>query len=122
MMERYPEVCEEAGLTLEQWKDKTNNILKNSHWGGELETRLLALGLGIDILVLTYDQESQTVNVRLFPPQPRPVPKMNSGICQSITLDELYSRWWERCGHTYTFGPLVILHNGKDHYDSVKRV
>ena len=122
MMIQYPEVRDEKGLSLEQWEERKIKTLDPAFWGGEVETRLLAIGLGVDILVLSTNQERQAENARLFPHQPPPVPKMNYCNYQTITLDELYSRWWEKRGRTYLFRPLVILYNGRDHYDSVKHV
>ena len=45
MMRKYPAICTEDGLTVAQWLQKKMTILQSSEWGGDLELRLLAIGI-----------------------------------------------------------------------------
>ena len=54
MMTKHPGVIEEEdGLSLVQWLQKTVLVTDPSSWGGDLELRLLAIGLSRDIVVIT---------------------------------------------------------------------
>ena len=46
----------------------------------DLEVRVLALGLGKDVIVLSGDDEN-TASARAFPPQPSLLPIMNGSSC-----------------------------------------
>jgi len=52
-MSKYPSVRSEDGLSKLQWIQKKLDICKPHTWGGDLELRLLAIGLQRDIVVIT---------------------------------------------------------------------
>ena len=47
MMDAFPHVCLEYGLSVIQWLEKKQNA-----WGGDLELHLLTIGLKRDIVVI----------------------------------------------------------------------
>ena len=83
-----------------------------STWGGDLELRLLAIGLKRDIVVITV-ATNNCVCARRFPCQAPPVPKMRGGIFFPLTAQELYSEW-----KSINPIPLLIIYNGCNHYNS----
>ena len=52
MMVKYPDIRAEDGLTITQWLQKKIVVLDPAEWGGDLELRLLAIGLKRDIVVI----------------------------------------------------------------------
>ena len=57
-MRQHPGIREEDGLNLAQWQAKEALIQYPAHWGGDLELRVLALGLGKGIIVLSGGGEN----------------------------------------------------------------
>ena len=113
MMWKYPQVREEDGLSKIQWFYKRQDILEPNNWGGDLELRLLALGLHRNIVVVTASAGKQhATHARQFPFEPPPLPKMRGGIFIPLTTRELCELWksWNP--------PLLIIYNGHSHYDS----
>lgn len=112
MMAEYPAVRLEDGLSTAQWLQRKLKILDPAQWGGDLEVRLLAIGLKRDIVVLTVAQDGSTYS-RRFPCQPPPVPKMSGGIFIPLSTNELCGQW-----KSLDPTPLLIIYNGHSHYDS----
>lgn len=79
MMISYPEVRAEDGLTKIQWLQKKMTVLDSAEWGGDLEVRLLAIGMKRDIVVITTASNGCSCYARKFPCQPPPLPKMRGG-------------------------------------------
>lgn len=111
-MEKYPDIRTEDGLSQQQWEQKKLQTLQPRKWGGDLEVRLLAIGLGKDIVVISKSEDKYTW-ARRFLSQPPPVPKMRGGIFIPVNITELTSQWKQ-----YKPQPLLILYNGVNHYDS----
>ena len=88
MMTKQPAVRVEDGLTAVQWLQKKMTILQPSEWGGDLELRLLAIGIQRDIAVVTLDS-FDSCYVRRFPCQSPLSPKMKGGIFSPLTSNEL---------------------------------
>jgi len=86
-MRKYP-----IGTTQLQWEAKKSHILQSTEWGGDIEVRLLAIGRGREIVVLTGHGNIFTY-ARKFPCQPPPVPKMRGGIFIPIEVTELCVQW-----------------------------
>lgn len=112
VMQKYPGVRTEDGLSQHQWEQKKLCILQPSEWGSDLEVRLLAIGIGREIVVITGSGDSYTC-ARRFLCHPPPVPKMRGGIFIPIDITELPSQWKQ-----YKPSPLLIMYNGTNHYDS----
>ena len=74
-MQKHPGVRIEDGLSQNQWEQKKQQILQPSHWGCDLEVRLLAITIGREIMVITGDGNTFTC-ARRFLSCPPPVPKM----------------------------------------------
>ena len=53
-------VCLEDGLLTAQWLQRKLKPLDSYQWGGDLEVRLLVIGLKRDIVVLTVTQDGST--------------------------------------------------------------
>ena len=115
-MQNYPGVRTEEGMSQHQWEQKKLYILDQNEWGGDLEVRLLAIGIGKEIVVITGSGDTFT-SARRFLCHPPPVPKMRGGIFIPIDVFELSSQWTH-----YKPSPLLIIYNGINHYDSVKFV
>jgi len=92
MMTKHPAVRVEDGLTAVQWLQKKMTILEPSEWGGDLELRLLAIGIQRDIVVVTSDS-FDSCYARRFPCQMPPLPKMRGGIFIPLTSNELCEQW-----------------------------
>jgi len=75
-------------------------------WGGDLELRLLAIGLQRDVAVVTAATNGSTFG-RLYPSQPPQVKTMIGGIFIPLTAEMLCNHW----------KPTPLL-NGTNHYDS----
>lgn len=99
-------------MSLHQWEQKKLCILQPSEWGGDLEARLLAIGIGREIVVITGSGETYTF-ARRFLCHPPPVPKMRGGIFIPVDIRELPIQWKQ-----YKPSPLLIIYNGTNHYDS----
>ena len=78
-MLNYPAIQLECLLSDQDWQAKQQQVLITSEWGGDIELRLMAVGLKKDILVIT-DSSVGNVFARKFPYQPPPVPKMKGGV------------------------------------------
>jgi len=74
-----------------------------TEWGGDLEVRLLAIGIGREIVVLT-GHGSIFTSVQKFPCQPPPVPRMRGGIFIPVEVDELCEQW-----NNYKPQPLIVI-------------
>jgi len=112
-MSKYPSVQLEDGLlSYSQWIQKKIDILKPNTWGGDLELRLLAIGLQRDIAVVTAATNGSTFGC-LYPSQPPPVQTIIGGIFIQLTAEMLCNQWkhWKPT-------PLLIIFNGTNHYDS----
>ena len=112
-MQKYPEVRIEEGISQHQWEHKKLHILDQNEWGGDLEVRLLAIGINKEIVVIMGSGDTFT-SARRFPCHPPPVPKMRGGIFIPLDIFELASQWTH-----YKPSPLLIIYNGINHYDSV---
>ena len=53
IMHKYPDVRLEDGISQYQWEQKKLHIIQPYEWGGDLELRLLAIGIGKEIVVIT---------------------------------------------------------------------
>ena len=62
-----------------QWLHKKQEILEPNSWGGDLEVRLLDIGLQRHVVVVTAATNGSTF-ARKYPSQPPPVAKMPGGI------------------------------------------
>ena len=114
MMDECPHVRKEDGLSMIQWLEKRQTVLDPSEWGGDLELRLLAIGLKRDIAVITsVDNGKGTYYARRYPCEPKPSQKMRGGIFIPLTCNELF-KWWQ----VAVPSPLVLIFNGFNHYDS----
>jgi len=109
---KYLSVRLEDGLSNSQWIQKILDILTPNMWGGDLELRLLAIGLQRNVVVITAATNGSTF-ARQYPSEPPPICTMTGGIFIPLTAESLCSRWkhWKPT-------PLLIIFNGKDHYDS----
>ena len=87
-MSDYPAVRLEDGLSTTQWLKRQQPIVNPAEWGGNLEVRLLAIGLKRDIVVLT-DASNSATYTRRFPCRPPPIPKMTGGIFIPVFTEEL---------------------------------
>ena len=112
VMTDYPAVRLEDGLSIIQWLERKQAVLDPAEWGGDLEVRLLAIGLKRDIVVLTTVCDSASY-ARRFPCEPPPITKMRGGIFIPLSTDELCGQW-----ESLNPRPLLIVYNGHSHYDS----
>jgi len=112
MMTEYPDVRLEDGLSIAQWLQKKQATLDPAQWGGDLEVRLLAIGLKRDVVVLTAAHDGSTY-ARQFPSQPPPISRMRGGIFIPLSSSELCGQW-----KSLDPTPLLIIYNGHSHYDS----
>ena len=109
----YPAIQLECSLSDKDWKAKQQQVLTTSEWGGDIELRLMAVGLKRDILVIT-DSSVGSVFARKFPSQPPPVPKMKGGFFIPVSSGELCSSEQS----TQSQNCLIVVYNGSNHYDS----
>ena len=116
VMSDNPAVRLEDGLSTTQWLERQQAILNPAEWGGDLEVRLLVIGLKRDIVVLTVMNDSASY-ARRFPCQPPPIPKMTGGIFIPVTTQDLCKHW-----KSFSPPPLLIIYNGHSHYDSAVNV
>ena len=113
MMDECPHVRIEDGLSLIQWLKRKQTVLDPSQWGGDLELRLLAIGLKRDIVVITSVDSGESSYARRFPCEPKPSQKMRGGIFIPLSCNEFCS-WWQ----CTVPSPLLLIFNGYNHYDS----
>ena len=52
----HNDVRKESGLSVRQWKQKQQEIVKSGTWGGDTVLRLLAIGIQRDIVVICSNQ------------------------------------------------------------------
>ena len=96
-----------------QWLEKKQSVFDPSEWGGDLELRLLAIGLKRDIAVITSVQKGESSFARRFPCEAKLSQKMRGGIFIPLTCYELFE-WWQ----VTVPSPLLLIYNGFNHYDS----
>ena len=111
-MHKYPDVRLEDEISQYEWEQKKLHIIQPYEWGGDLELRLLAIGIGKEIVVIT-GFDNKFTSARRFPCHPSPIPKVKGGIFIPVDISELSSQW--KC---YKPLPLLIIYNGRNHYDS----
>ena len=63
--------------------------MQSTEWGGDLEVRLLAIGIGRVVVITGSIDHDIFTSARKFPCHPPPVPKMKGGIFIPIELPEL---------------------------------
>ena len=80
-MYKHPSVRLEGNLSKLEWLKRKQEILGPDRWGGDLEIRLLAIGLHRNIVVITALSDDSTF-ARRYPSQPPPVEKMKGGVHQ----------------------------------------
>ena len=112
VMTDYPAVQLEDGLSIIQWLERKQAVLDPTEWGGDLEIRLLAIGLKRDIVVLTTVRDGASY-ARRFPSELPPIANMRGGIFIPLSTDELCRQW-----ESLNPPPLLIVYNGHSHYDS----
>jgi len=112
-MLKYPDVRLEDGMTSSQWEQKKLQVVQCAQWGGDVEIRLIAIGIQRDIFVITGSGKKFTF-ARKFPCHPPPLPKMRGGIFIPVNVAELSTQWKHYNPH-----PLLIIYNNINHYDSV---
>ena len=104
-MLNYPGIQLECSLSDQQNRSKCD-IECDSKWGGDIELRLMAVGLKKDILVIT-DSSVGNVFARRFLYHPPPVPKMKGGVFIPLSSDELCSEH-----STQLQNSLIVVYNG----------
>ena len=114
-MLNYPTIQSEGSLSQVDWMDKQQAVLRDNEWGGDLEIRLMAIGLKKEVTVIT-DSTVGNVFARKYPHQPPPVSKMKGGVFIPLTCDELCAQYDSLSCHN----SLVLLYNGRNHFDSTK--
>ena len=100
------------GLSVIQWLEK-QNVLKYSEWGGDLELRLLAIGVKRDIVFITSVDCDERSYARRFLSNPNPLQKMKGGIFIPLSCDDLCDQWQSMIPL-----PLLLVFNGYNHYHS----
>jgi len=73
-MLNYPAVQLESNLSRQAWLNKQQQVLNENEWGGDIELRLMAIGLKRNILVIANSPVS--VFGRKFPQEPPPIQKI----------------------------------------------
>lgn len=111
-MLNYPTIQSEGSLSPADWMNKQQRVLQDNEWGGDLEIRLIAIGLKKEVIVIT-DSTFGNVFARKYPYLIPPVSKMKGGVFIPLTCDEL-------CASLPSRDSLIILYNGYNHYDSTK--
>ena len=109
VMDRHPQIRQEDGMSEASWEEKKEIVTRPASWGGDVELRLMAVGLKRDILLLCLERGSVTT-ARLFPRTPPPL-RMRGGVFHPVPLSEVRH-------HLHHF---VIIYNGHQHYDSTKK-
>jgi len=113
VMDKYPHIHMEDGLSVIQWLEKRQTILDPSEWVGDLELHLLAIGLKRDIAVITSMGNGISTYARRYPCWAKPTQKMRGDIFISLACDNLF-KWWQAAVPS----PLLLIFNGFNHYDS----
>lgn len=80
--------------------------------GGDLEIRLLAIGLHRDIVVITAASNGSTF-AHMYPSKSPPVEMMKGRVLNTLSTEQLCNEW--NCQKP---APLLLLFNGNNHYDS----
>ena len=111
-MRKYPDVHRGWNYTASVGGKKVR-ILHSTEWGGDLEVRLLAIGIGRVVVITGSGDHDIFTSARKFPCHPPPVSKMKGGIFIPIELPELAAQW-----KNYKPSPLLIIYNGINQYDS----
>ena len=111
-MLNYPTIQSEGSLSPVDWTNKQQRVLQDNEWGGDVEIRLMAIGLKKEVIVIT-DSTIGNVFARKYPYLKPPVSKMKGGVFIPLTCDEL-------CASLPSSDSLIILYNGCNHYDSTK--
>ena len=114
-MLNYPAVQSEDFISQGEWIEKQQTILQNSEWEGDLELRLMAIGLKREITVITDSTVGNTF-ARQYPCQPPPIPKMKGGLFIPLSADKLCAQYDSLLCHNL----LVLLYNGSNHFDSTR--
>ena len=114
-MLNYPAVQSEGFTSQGEWIEKQQTILQNSEWEGDLELRLMAIGLKREITVITDSTVGNTF-ARQYPRQPPPIPKMKGGLFIPLSADKLCAQYDSLLCHNL----LVLLYNGSNHFDSTR--
>ena len=112
VMHKHPSICSEGNFSKLEWLKRQQEILSADRWGGDLEIRLLAIGLHRDIVVITAASNGSTFT-RLYPSKPPPLEKMRGGVFSPLSTEQLCNKWT-----TEKPAPLLLLYNGSNHYDS----
>jgi len=71
-------MVQKNSLSQANWMDKQQTILQDNEWGGNLEIRLMAIGLEKEVTVIT-DSTVGNVFAWKYPSHPPPVPKVKGG-------------------------------------------
>ena len=113
-MLNYPAIQSEGFFSQGEWMEKQQTILQDNEWGGDVEIRLMAIGLKKEVTVIT-DSVGDAF-ARKYPCQPPPVSKMKGGVFIPLSGDELCAQYNSLSCHN----SLVLLYNGCNHFDSTK--
>ena len=87
-MLNYPAVRLEAIMSQEEWLQNQKEIVIPTNWGGDLDVRLMGIGLKKNITIIT-DSESGSVFGRYFPSTSPPIPKMKGGVFKPLTYEDI---------------------------------
>ena len=109
---KHPTVRLEGNYSKLEWLKKQQEITSSNSWGGDLEIRLLAIGLHRDIAVITATSNGSTF-ARMYPSKPPPLEKMKGGVFNPVSTEQLCNQW-----HHSEPAPLLLLFNDNNHYDS----
>ena len=113
-MLNYPTIQSEGSLSQADWMNKQQRVLQNNKWGGDLEIRLMAIGLKKEVTVIT-DSTVGNAFAWKYPYQPPPVSKMKGGLFTPLTCDELCAQYDLLPSHD----SLIILYNGCNLYQTL---
>jgi len=81
---KHPTVRLEGNYSKLEWLKKQQEIVSSNSWGGDLEIRLLAIGLHRDIVVITATSNGSTF-ARMYPSKPPPLEKMKGGVFNPVS-------------------------------------
>jgi len=88
-MLNYPYIQSEGSISQADWMDKQQTILRANEWGGDLEIRLMAIGLNKQVTLIT-DSSVGNVFAQKYPCH---VPKMKGGVFIPLTCDNLCTQY-----------------------------
>ena len=111
VMGKHPAVRLESTLSKLEWLKKQQEIITSNTWGGDVEIRLLAIGLHRDIAVITAASNGSTF-ARTYPSVSPPIEKIKGGLFNPLSSEQLCKEW-----HSQKPTPLLLF-NGNNHYDS----